>query len=503
MKFVIITLFLIFFTAVSQNPGIKLTVTPDAVKSFQTALLPQLIAKIGNINVQEIHSGDLTISNLVISQLNLPADSIRFSFNDGHLSVATDSFGLNINMHAKYHVLFFDVSFDMSASCSGSSLGTDFGFGYASEHVILNMNSFSLQIRNLNLHFPSGIADAVVSAITSLFRGPIQDLLSNKLSDALKAVVQDSINKVIAAIPGFGPIPGTSIGVNYNTNQPPRITGSYFSIGLNGTFYDADKGFNVPPVPLPDTIPEFDQPTGGSAQVFISQYMANTALYTLWQSDLLKVRVTNSMIPAEAPIKLNIQWLQVFIPSITQYYDPSVEVVLNVVVAQPPSATITLNDIEALLNATVVISAVQGQNITEIVSLEGVLDAHANVSVANWKVKPFVASGVFSNLTIIHSNVGPVDPAVFQQGLNLLAALTLPAINAMGLEISLPSVPHVDLRTLSVGILPGYLEITAIPSFSALSLEKINFGEITDYKYNFEDIEVDFLGLIDSLDQDD
>ena len=491
-------LFLVFFSAAAQNPGIILTVTPDAVKSFQTGLLPQLIAKIGNIQVAEIHSGDLTITNLVISQLTLPADSLRFSFNDGHLSFGTDAFGVNINMHVKYHLLFFDVNFDMSASCSSSSLNTDFGFIYTDEHVNLNMNSFSVQIRNLNLHFPSGIADAVIKAITSLFRGPIQDLLSNKISDAMKGVVQDSINKIMDAIPGFGPIPGTPIGVSYSPSRAPHITGNYFSVGLNGTFYDATKGFNVPPVPLPDVLPEFDAPTGGSAQVFISQYMANTALYTLWSSGLLKVRVTNSMIPAEAPIRLDIQWLQVFIPSITEYYDPSSDIILDVTVTKAPNATITANDIEAFLEAHVVVSAALGDNITEIFTLEGVLDGHANVSVANWQLEPFLSSGEFSNINILHSNVGYFDPDSFQSGLNLVTKAALPAINNMGIAIQLPSVPHCDLTTLSVGILPGYLEITANPSFSAVRPEKINFGENTDYEYDFENVEFS-LGIIDNL----
>eukprot|EP00331_Platyophrya_macrostoma_P012927 CAMPEP_0176417248 /NCGR_PEP_ID=MMETSP0127-20121128/6786_1 /TAXON_ID=938130 /ORGANISM="Platyophrya macrostoma, Strain WH" /LENGTH=496 /DNA_ID=CAMNT_0017797393 /DNA_START=3 /DNA_END=1493 /DNA_ORIENTATION=+ len=489
------TLFLFFLAVNSQNPGIKVAVTHDFFVQFQKSILPQLVAKIGNIEVASIQSGGLTLSNLVVSEISLPAESLRLSFNDDHLSVASDSFGLRIDLNAAYDLYLFSIGFNMVITCSNSSFLTDFGFAYAQKNIALKMNEFILQINNLDLYFPAWLTDKIIGSIVRLFLGSIQDMLSDNLSKALGGVVEESVNKIIDTMPGYTPIPGTIAGVDYNPNQSPKISANYFSVNLNGTFYNADTGLFVPPVPLPAMIPDYDETTGGSTQVFISDYMINTALYTFWQAGLLKTRVTQDLIPAQAPLNLNIQWLQVFIPEVAKYYSPSVQVAFDVEVSEFPLAAITPHDVEAKLTSIVTIYAVQDGKFTKIASLEGAVDIHANASVSNWKVSPFVSNATFFNYSVIHSDVGSIDAGLFEQGMNLMMGLVIPALNAQSIVVDLPTLPYIDLATLKVSCFPGYLEITATPTFKIPSEDKINFIFDSAYQYNPKALE--FLKLDD------
>lgn len=63
----------------------------------------------------------------------------------------------------------------------------------------------------------------------------------------------------------------------------------------------------------------FNQP-GEPIRLAISDYTVNTGLYVAHIDKLLKYTITNEMIPASSPIKLNTNSLALIIPGISVMY---------------------------------------------------------------------------------------------------------------------------------------------------------------------------------------
>lgn len=457
-------LFLICLTAfAAAESGLKLTITPKAIGAFKDQLLPQVVAKLQNLEIPPITTGGLTVSNFTLKTLSLPSELLNVQFSSSRVFLSSASFGVQARFHIDYTLWgFIPIVTTIEVSTSQSTLAL--GLSVENDHLI-TVGRFDVSIQKLDIQFPEAYLKPVYHALTYVLSWPIQSIISSVINSNVKTAIQAALDDAVATVPGFIVIPNTTFGVDYQITQNPKVTSNYLTVYINGTFYDGTKPFAVPPVNPPRDFPEFDAESGHHIQAFISEYVLNTGLYQVFQSGIMKVNVTNDMMPPEAGIKFSTKWLKQFIPNIYNYYNESTNITMELKVVSNPVVTISKGAMKVSAGTQLAFYFFDNDNVTQIVQAQSTLEVNANVTLANWTAKPNIISAAFGPFTIEKSNVGELTGDKFQQGFNILFLFAIGGFNAQFQPIVLPQVPGVSLETSAVTYEEGHIRIQASPAY--------------------------------------
>lgn len=459
------TLLLSVVSIYAQNPGVKVAVSPAAIKNFNDNILPIIISKLGPITVPDVHSGKVSVTNIVVNKFSLPSNAIVAQFGDNSLKLGTSNFGVEISAHAQVKILFVKIGVSVTATCHDSSALADISFTYANEHPQISVKNFDVSIHNLNIKFGSSIIAKAASAIVNLFKGPLAKTISSKVSSGLGATLASHINDAIQRVPNTAEIKGSPLAVAYNLISNPNVTPSYFSLPVDGSFYETSVGKVTPPITPAGPMPDYDTTSGSQVQAFLNQYVFNSGLYSAWHAGMLKFEISKSLFDPATPFKFDISWLQQFISQITQFYDLSTSLVLDVLSKNAPTLSLTKDNIGIALTIEIALSAVVGEQKVEIFSADCDLDLHARFDVSDWILKPSVTGGSLRSVNITRSSVGELEGAKIQEGLNQVANISIPRIDFSIASIPLPKSLDVDMSTISLAIQDGYIQINANPVF--------------------------------------
>jgi len=486
------------------NPGLKLVATPKIFNDFASNFLPQLLSQLGPIKVPDTTIAGFNLKDITLQKMSLSGPDTSVAFFDDHGTFKTNSFALNMSFYIEGKVFgIIPVHFTAGGSSSNSELGFDIGFDYKDSFVQININNLHLKIRNLVMVFPKDILGSIVEALTNLLRDPIQETVSYLVSNTLKGTFQNIINNLLTQIPKVGPIPGTPLSVNFQATQKPLINPTYLCGHINGTFFNTDKGYIVPDIDLPVTVPDFDATSSKTVQAFITEYTLNTIMDGVHKTDKLAINLTQSMIPAEAGLKLTVAWLKQFVPSVTQFYpNEKSPLILGLRVSKAPVIKLLPADIGVTVGIVMTFYVIKDDNSTaEVLSVASSFNLHANVTIENWVLKPYIINGIFDSFSVVSSQVGTFDPAKFQQGFNILLMFALPGFNAAKPNFPLPTVPGVNLESLFVNPQAGHIQVQASPVFTTIDIKKLIQRDFTlaDYAMPFDEFlsieENDFLAL--------
>ncbi len=484
------TLLLSLWSIYGQNPGIKVAVTPAAIKNFNDNILPIIVSRLKPINIPDVHDGGVSITNIVVSKMSLPSNAIVVRFGNNDLVLGTENFGVEVSAHAEVKILFIKVKVGVTATCHDSSAMSDISFTYANLHPQISVKSFEVKIKNLDIHFGSSIIAKAAAAIVNLFRGPLQNTISKMISSKVGETLANSINAAIERIPNSASIKGTPLAIAYNLISNPVVTPGYFSLPVDGTFYETNVGKITPPITPAGPIPDYDATSGSQIELFLSQYVFNSGLYSAWHAGMLKFQVSTSLFEP-AGFKFNVAWLQQFISQISQYYDSQTLLVLDVSSKNNPTLTLTKNNIQVALTVEIILSAVVGSQKIEIFSADCDLDLHTRFDISDWTLKPTIENGNVRTISITRTSVGDIEGTKMQQGLNQVANLTIPKIDFSAASFPLPNSLDVDMSTISLAIQDGYIQINANPVFKPPTLSSTNLENEFEDESNWGGLEED------------
>mmetsp|Transcript_59049 Transcript_59049/g.68311 ORF Transcript_59049/g.68311 Transcript_59049/m.68311 type:complete len:484 (+) Transcript_59049:20-1471(+) len=452
---------LVVFAA--AEAGVKLTITPRAIAAFKDEFLPKVVAQVQNLTVPEIKSGDLTITNFNLKSLALPTEYLNVKFGTNKLYLSSLNLGVNAQLSIYYRIWGY-IPISTTIDCSTAESDIAFTISTTEDNKF-SVNEFSVHIANLRVYFPESYIGFLYHGLIYIFTWPIESLLNSIIKSQVKTALQMTLNNAMTEMSHMIVLPNTTIGLDYAMESMPKITRDYMTVYINGTFYDGATNFSVPPVPAPRAYPEFDSTTGQDIQAFVSEYAFNTALYEVYAKGMMSATVTNDMIPKEAPVKFSTKWLKSFIPNIYNYFNDSSNITMGFSAAGNPQVTISPKDMKVNLESQLSFNFIDGDNVTQIIKVQGNLELHANITLANWTLKPTIISAQFGKFTVLESRVGDTTGDLFQKGFNVLFMFAIGGFNAEFKPVQLPKVPGVNLETSVVTFEDGHIRIQSTPSY--------------------------------------
>ena len=202
----------------------------------------------------------------------------------------------------------------------------------------------------------------------------------DKFIDIFKTVIKNLIRKEINKVIDKEINRGLQIGLNkipmeikvdkkrglvidYSLVSTPFIQNNFILFNSYARFInkniketqDKDNYF------LPFNVPSYDL-LGKASQVYVSEYVINTALFTFFKSKDLEILIKPEMLPQNLPIKLNTSWLGMVFKDISEVYGNDIPVNIKLIVCENPQMILKEKIISFILptNVEVLVQGFEG-----------------------------------------------------------------------------------------------------------------------------------------------
>lgn len=219
-------------------------------------------------------------------------------------------------------------SADLEASVSATAV---IAVGDKSDLPSVSVSSEDADVNNLDVKLHGG-ASWLYNLFVKTFSGAIKDSIKKSLNDALKKQLADQANEFLKSLPTEEKL-DPEAKIEFGLVSAPIFSGSHLTTPHQGAVVplSGDK----PPM-QPNSIP--DSVTGAMIEVILSEYLANSAGWTYWQSNIMNVTITDAQIPAKSAVHLNTTYFCDMIPVLCQKY-PDNLMTLNVAANKAPTAS--------------------------------------------------------------------------------------------------------------------------------------------------------------------
>ncbi|PRP81084.1 hypothetical protein PROFUN_11198 [Planoprotostelium fungivorum] len=286
----------------------------------------------------------------------------------------------------------------------------------------------------------------------------IQNTISTQLTNAIQNVAQTKINEVLKQVPIRQSIK-TPLVFDIGLLRDPEFDSSSFRLYESGASYDSLNPTECPKdvCPqrvLPNTI------TQRMAQVYVSDYVANSMGYAAYQSGFIHVEVTPDMVPSTSILKLNTNSLNGILPKLAATY-PNASVYLDIVGTRAPAVTFN-STTEATFTVYLQIEISVGVKDEKVkaITIEGDISGSATVRTNNSIVYPAIGRAATFNWNVTQSSIGDFNSKPLFGATKLAYSTVTNVVNNKFKEgISLPTVEGLEFVNPTLTWSDGFFSV--------------------------------------------
>ena len=328
---------------------------------------PDINKEISNIKVKNqtlSYKGRLvTLSNMNFGISNYSHDKVKIYFEPPNI---IHLFLQNIKAWGRFNVSF------------------DFLFGKIHESVNFDIKNLSVDTKvMIKSKIVNGkkYPDAVVIYLNYVYDfdfklssalGKVISIFKSLIKEAIRKEINSQINKEInhGLQIGLNKIPmeiivdkKRGLVIDYSLVSTPFIQNNFIIFNSYARFINKNikETQNKDNYFLPLKVPSYDL-LGKASQVYVSEYVINTALFTFFKSRDLEILIIPEMLPRNLPIKLNTSWLGIIFKDISDVYGEDIPVSIKLIVCENPQMILKEKMISFILptNIEVIVQGFEG-----------------------------------------------------------------------------------------------------------------------------------------------
>ncbi|XP_036387281.1 bactericidal permeability-increasing protein-like [Megalops cyprinoides] len=448
----------------STNPGVKVKLTQRGLEYGRQIGMASLQRKLKSIKVPDLSGTEkvapigkvkYSLTGMQIVNLGLPKSAIGLVPGTGiSLSVGNAFISLRGNWRVRYLRFIKDSgTFDLAVSgltiSAGISLKSD-----ETGHPAVSCASCAATVGSANIKFHGG-----ASWLYNLFSSFIDKALRSALQKQICPLVSDAISEmnphlktlnVLAKVDQYAEI-------EYSMVTSPAISKASIDFSLKGEFYNIGKHQEPPFSAAPFSLPA--QSTN-MMYIGVSSFTTNSAGFVYNNAGALSLYITDDMIPASSPIRLNTRTFGAFIPQIAKRF-PGLMMKLLVKTSNAPNITFEPNNVTLQATGTVTAYAIQPNSTLEPLFI---LNMDASVSARVYVTGVKLAGAVALNridMTLGTSYVGPFQVKSLDNILLMvLKVAVIPKVNArLQQGYPLPAIGKMNLINTQLLVQKDYMLI--------------------------------------------
>lgn len=473
MKAISIAALAFLATAQARNPGIGGSITAAGLANTKNVIAPFIYSHLENIAIPEIDVSGGKFTNLKInlpqpslSDIQTLLDGTNNALNlkvDGATGTITADFSytylITVNGSANINIKKLGVDFDISAEQQPGTPSTEM----APKLKVVRAN-ITLDPSDIDITLSGSLVAKVASLIIPIIKSSVIPQVVSGIQSTILDTINNTINPDLAKYGNEITIPYLA-GVTFDYAQLGQgifvqSDSSYAQATLNATFFDmnAPESYTEEPVAFP-----LRNPNGKSAQVYISEYTANTLLKSGF--DTGNTLDINTLLYKYLKVVVTTDFMAQFVPQFTEIYGTGKAVQFSAKFANAPG-TAKVTTEQASLTLDLEGTFMVGDSVAASGTLSGI-DFAAFIQGVNGVLKGNISKSSLGTLTNFQTAMGITSDQFInslQSSMNKYIA-EANADLATGIEVT--SILGVNVSQFEVNFSNGYLEggIDASPTF--------------------------------------
>jgi len=296
----------------------------------------------------------------------------------------------------------------------------------------------------------------------NILKSTITSQLLTQVASMVKTYGDQVGNQLLEYFPSREPVFGLAqVDLSLVTN-PMFAPVSGISVFCKGAVLALQNPVEPPfsPSPMPYTV------TQEMLQVFISDYVLNSAGFALFKAGLLAYNITDQMIPSYSPIRLNTSSWSFILPQLASKY-PNTAMIATIQATQPPSAIISPKGISLAITSAIQFQVLPtGSMATPVFTIGLNLTAAMMVHIVNGSLLTANISNLVPSVAMLWSDVGTIPLSLLNQGIQALTSMLLPVVNDfLSRGFPLPAFPGLTLTNPTIGYGQDYFFLSSSFSF--------------------------------------
>ncbi|KAK6982415.1 bactericidal permeability-increasing protein [Biomphalaria glabrata] len=419
----------------SNNPGVKMRVTPNGIDYAEKVAKKKLTEAINTIRLDNMQGKDgqfeYWLKNLRLSNVAIPSIDMSSSPSQRGLTMNLRNFGVDVvlDYSVRYTLLFIPISNSGGVTVNFRRVDLTVTVGidqFEDTSPKLVSRSCSANIGDFNVNFQGDLA-WLLNLLKGLFSGMIKDIVKSKVCDKVKDVINHDAANQLRKITLEADIIDKFI-IDYRLLSPVVFTDNYLEMPLKGAVYwKADRQNQIPFSPA--AIPAW---TDNSRMFYLwmTDYVLKTLGYAAHSHGYLQFLISPERLPAEAKSFLNTTCPNsacagTLIPLLAEKFPDSL-VTLTISSSKAPDFNITSNGLGLTLSGTLDLSTTSASAVVTanvVISLVGTVNIRNNRIVGQVKTFRTVIES-------FHSQIGNVDVASINRALDEgMTMILIPQLN--------------------------------------------------------------------------
>jgi hypothetical protein len=361
MKAVIlfITLVLVFSSAQKiYSPGINVGIKDVLIFKIKDEVVPLILEEFKELKIPDQgvnqSSYELEIYDMEADIVPLTSDQITIITDEttNTLTVEIDNFQVSFDgmsyvrayfLHshgetaimAKIRKIRFTVEPKLKADGDLNQLD------YKIDDVTLDIRAGDIWFTKLSLGFlPNFITTWLLTPVTNAILSSVL-FVFNELEVIFDTIIVKALDKWRVSIPDSIVVPGSEFSASLSFPNIPIFKADHVELPLDGTIFFTEQGY-TPTSRNVSAMPSFNAADPNNVQLFVHQYVINTALKSLGESSSL-FRIDSSVLegyglPADLLI---VKWVSHLFPKLLCNFDKDAEIVIDLGIASD-----LVNDVE-------------------------------------------------------------------------------------------------------------------------------------------------------------
>lgn len=378
-----------------------------------------------SVEVPFIGTARVKLSNITLDNIMVP--SSIFNLGQDGINIVASQVEVNLTMNWKYSYRSSFIPFIISdkgralVKVKGIEVGSTLQLDEQNGTLYLISMECGTLVNDIIITLDGGASwfyQGLVDAFEGRIRAAVESAVTSKLVEGIT-----KIDSFLQSLPKEIGIDDT-VALNFTVMQTPVVRPTSISIGVEGVFVDV-RPSDVLLLPVYNVQPRISC-SGPSKmlEIALSQAVLNSAAIVYANAGLLNWSVDK--LPEQS--LLNTASWRFFVPQLYNKY-PNDDMTLNITISSPPSITITLDGVEAVVVADMVVDVVDGNDTIPVACISMVISASGSMGVSGNNITG-VADLSDLTLKLKWSNVGNFHMRFIQTIVRTLVKdVLLPLVN--------------------------------------------------------------------------
>eukprot|EP01088_Endostelium_zonatum_P010228 TRINITY_DN235_c0_g1_i1.p1 TRINITY_DN235_c0_g1~~TRINITY_DN235_c0_g1_i1.p1 ORF type:complete len:495 (-),score=103.57 TRINITY_DN235_c0_g1_i1:28-1470(-) len=449
-------------------PGFNSIVSQKGLSYGTGVVLQVLQGKLKTITVPnqsgEKDSIDYSVENIRIQDITIPMGSTTI---DAQVGLVMAVSGVSAQILADWHFrekIWPHVPFgngDATINLSEITINVIVSFGLSAQgKPTVSARSVGVEIGHIEMHFSGSHLDFILNLLKGLFQGAIKDDIQKAMVSAITSEVNNNLNSQLSTL-------NTEVNINHialfdlSLVKPIIVSNPNFIVfPQHGEFYQLSNPVESPYLPNPN-LPA-SAATSQMLQMYVDQYVANSAAWVFWKLGKLVLPITANEVPSDSPIKLNTSTWEYVVPKMYSLY-PNWLMQATVSAIAAPITTISPSNATVFARTSVLVEVINPKTgaLTPVFTLGLNLTGSATAKVVGNNIVANIL-GAKPSVGLISSNIGPINTVALSSIITyLVESGIVPQVNAILAQgIPIPTLEGVHAVNPSLSFGTGYVFVS-------------------------------------------